>query len=346
VRVSHCGLISSEQPIGGMIQPIADGLVSNGVEVTVFARDSSWDFDKCDIIISYGPMQSIVEIVLRLGTMDHVPPMVMWYTEPPPSPNIPRILVHALARVRYSVEAAFHSYRAVHQLLNHKPLSPVVTRLGRFRALGELLALHQSGFLKLVCVFTYTSLDLLRSYALPVTEIPMGYHPTFGRRLDIARDIDVVFLGSTRDRRRQRLVSNLEVSLSKMGVSFVIKDGSPTRGYVFGEERTVLLNRAKILINIMRQPWDDPVFRLLLAAPNGATFLSEEVRSSSTGPFRPGEHLITVCVDDLAEAIAYYINRPREREEIAWNAYDFVTSQLTMERVTRKLLQKLETGGQ
>ncbi len=63
------------------------------------------------------------------------------------------------------------------------------------------------------------------------------------------------------------------------------------------QERTELLNRSKLVLNIMRQPWDDPVFRILLASANGATVLSEPVRDG--GPFIAGRHFIAAPLDEI-----------------------------------------------
>jgi len=171
----------------------------------------------------------------------------------------------------------------------------------------------------------------------------MGYHPQFGEWFGgIERDIDVVFLGSTRDKRRHNIILELNDKLHSKGVNFVIKDGSPERGYVFGQERTLLLNRSKIMLNIMRQPWDDPVFRLLLAAPNGAMLLSEKLLTTSMGPFQPGEHFAMSNLENIVEAIEYYISNNEERSKIARNAFEFVTKELTMRNMARRILMALD----
>jgi hypothetical protein len=119
---------------------------------------------------------------------------------------------------------------------------------------GEFAWLHSKGFLRLLAVLTPSHRDYFAKLGVPSKVIPYGYHKSFGRPLGLTRDIDVVFLGSLRDRRRSRIVSDLNQKLNKLGIKFVIKDGSRARGYAFGEERTQLLNRAKISLNIMRQP--------------------------------------------------------------------------------------------
>jgi hypothetical protein len=167
----------------------------------------------------------------------------------------------------------------------------------------------------------------------------MGYHPNFGERLSSqSRDIDVVFLGSTRDKRRKALIAELHEQLARRNIHLVIKDGSRQHGHVFGRERTLLLNRAKIMLSIMRQPWDDPVFRMLLAAPNGAMLLSENLLPTSMGPFLPGVHLAMTDLSNMADSIEYYLSHDQERQAIADQAYSFVTGELTMTKMAQRLI--------
>jgi hypothetical protein len=102
---------------------------------------------------------------------------------------------------------------------------------------------------------------------VPSAVVPFGYHPSFGEPLGLERDIDVVFLGSLRDRRRSRIVGSLQAELKRRNIGLLIKDGSRERGYAYGDERTRLLNRSRIMLSIMRQPWDDLLFRVCWQLP-------------------------------------------------------------------------------
>jgi hypothetical protein len=213
-------------------------------------------------------------------------------------------------------------------------------RAGRLRALGELRVLHSRGLLATVCTFTETNARFFRHFGLPVTVVPMGYDRTFGGRdADSVRDVDVVFLGTTRDARRKRIVADVERKLSAKGIRLVVKDGSPARGTAYGRDRVRLLNKSKVMLNIMRQPWDDPVARMLLAAPNGALLVSETVLPSSLGPFRPGAHFAMSSVDGIVDAVAHYLHHEEERRTITEEAHRFVTSELTMTTMVRRVLR-------
>ncbi|MCA9932352.1 MAG: glycosyltransferase family 1 protein [Anaerolineales bacterium] len=217
--------------------------------------------------------------------------------------------------------------------------SDLFTRMGRLRALGEMLTLHKQGLLHQIFVFTDTNNRFFQSYKLPSHIVPMGYHPQFGELRHQTRDIDVLFLGSTRDRRRKKILLNLEQVLLAKGIRFVIKDGSPERGYAFGSERTSLLNRSKIMLNIMRQPWDDPVFRLILAAPNGAMCLSETLLPTSMGLFQENEHFVMASLSQMVRAIEYYLTHDSLRNQIAMKAHELVTTKLTMTNMAKQIIQ-------
>jgi hypothetical protein len=340
VDTLRCGLIMLEKP-GGLGTAVADGFAENGCDVHLALPQSVWDFSECDFVATYGPMQSMAWAIPRLTEIVQMPPLIVWFTEQIPRPDFPSPVIYAAARIRCSLERLFYSQSAPHWVCDRKQVSVMFRRAGRLRALGEMLVLKQRGLLSLLCVFTDTNLCFLQRYELPVTLIPMGYHPQFGERLALERDIDIVFLGSTRDRRRRGFICELENKLSAKRITFVIKDGSPERGYAFGRERTILLNRAKIMLNIMRQPWDDPVFRLLLAAPNGAMLLSEKLLPTSTGPFRPGEHFAMTNLADMVDAIEFYLAREDERQRIAECAYELATKKLTMGRMASEVLHAL-----
>ncbi len=169
----------------------------------------------------------------------------------------------------------------------------------------------------------------------------MGYHRSFGERLALNRDIDVLFLGSTRDRRRRQSLGKIAAELADRAITLEIRDGSPPHGYVFGHDRTVLLNRSKILLHIGRQPWDDPAFRMLYAAACGTMLLSEDLWPTSTGPFRVGEHLATSSLSRMADSIQFYLEHEEERRRIAENAYTLITTRMTMGQMVRRILDAL-----
>lgn len=324
---------------GRLAGPLMDGFAANGCQVSPVAIGTS-DFSGYDYLLLYGPMVPIGRLIERLKTIPDAPPVIFWYTEQMPDPRLPAWLVLILARGR------FRSWKWYDEFLL-KNTSPrlggrlTIPAMGRLRGVGEIIELHKSGSLKIVCTFSQTNARFLARFQLPVAEIPIGFHPFFGERLGLERDVDVVFLGTTRDARRQRWIPRLEQELGKLNIRFVIKDGSSTRGYLFDHDRTLLLNRTRILLNVMRQPWDDALYRFLLAAANGVLLLSEPLRYESRGPLNPGVHFVESGLDEIVQKIVQTLDSPSTLETIVENATNLINSDLTMPKMAALCLQQM-----
>jgi spore maturation protein CgeB len=98
--------------------------------------------------------------------------------------------------------------------------------------------------------------------------------------------------------------------------------------YCLGRERTELLNRARISLNMVSYPWDFPGARFLLSIGCGALVVSEPLENP--GPYRAGEHFVQAEVADLPKIIAYYVAHEAEREALTRSAFRFVTCELTL----------------
>jgi hypothetical protein len=109
--------------------------------------------------------------------------------------------------------------------------------------------------------------------------------------------------------------------------------------YVFGEERTILLNRTKIALNLLREEWDDNSMRYCLAAPNRALIVTEPTLKHT--PLRPGVHLVEAPIDRMVDTICYYLEREEERQRIVDQAYQLVTTELTMRQGLAQILERI-----
>jgi spore maturation protein CgeB len=92
--------------------------------------------------------------------------------------------------------------------------------------------------------------------------------------------------------------------------------------YVFGEARNQLINRSRIMVNLLRESWDDNSLRISLAAHNKALLISEPMLPHSQ--FQPGAHIIVAPIKDLPATIAYYLENESERQAIVERAYQFI----------------------
>lgn len=341
-EITRCGLLTLDDPSSGLIEPLLSGLRENGCDGRVYFYDSEWDFNKCDFIISYGPMTPMGLMIERLLRMrSRLPPLVFWFTEPIPPPNSNLLMTYYLAKIRFSLEKYYGPILSS-RLKKNRILMSVLKPAGRLRILGEMIKLKEEGILRLLCVFTKTIENFFKKYNFPVVQIPFGYHPLFGKNMNLERDIDVTFIGSTFDHRRKKIVKIIDEELNKRGIRFIIKDGSVERGSVYGQERTILLNRTRIVLGIMRQPWDDQVFRFLHAAPNGAMLLSEKILTTSLGPLIPDEHIGMMELSRIVDAIEFYLQKPEEILRITRNASELISSRLSIKETVAGVLAALD----
>jgi hypothetical protein len=184
-------------------------------------------------------------------------------------------------------------------------------------------------------VFTTTipRMQTLGKIGIDAGFVPVGYHPSWGRKLSLERDIDVLFIGFIKTRRRRSMLKDLDKKLSTKGIKLQIVDKG-----CYGEQRTALLNRARIVLDIPNIPWELAGMRFLMSISCGAMVISKYVEE--TAPYKPGVHFVRANYSELPDAICHYIEHEDQRQAIADSSYKFITQELTMEN---SLLQIMET---
>ncbi len=170
-----------------------------------------------------------------------------------------------------------------------------------------------------------------RSRGIDMTFVPFGYHPQFGRKLDLHRDIDVLFLGRINNKRRNILIEKISHNLRKKSVSFTIMED------IYGDARTELLNRAKIVLDIPRVPWETGGVRFLMAMSCGALVVSSTLKYPA--PYEPGVHFVSCSEQNVTDSILYYLSNNAQRQKIIDNAYGFVTKDITVTKMMSKIME-------
>jgi len=184
----------------------------------------------------------------------------------------------------------------------------------------------------LLTVATRSYQTFLAEQGIASEHIPVAYHPVHGHLLDLERDIDVLFLGDLRVGRRKRIIRRLQ----RQGLPVVaLGDYSDPR--YWGDARTELLNRSKILLNIPRHPGLLADMRLILGMATGVLVVSEPVYLPD--PFVPGVHYVEASLDDMTETAMRYLADEEERARITARAHTFVTEELTLKQSFADLLQ-------
>jgi glycosyl transferase family 1 len=246
------------------------------------------------------------------------PPVVMWHTEPLPLPStasLPRQRLHA----REVAKILLRDSRATDPYTN----SRLLRRLAR-AGLPDLLAVHSPD-----------AAEHLAEHGLAAETAPLGYALQFGRDLGLERDIDVLFLGTLEVPRRKRLLRRLRLA----GVN-VTAAGSWKNPAFWGENRTRLVNRTKILLNLSRFPGQSSGSRVVLGLANGALLLSEPMYRPD--PFVPGEHFLSASVEEMPALVERYLNDDAARKALVDRGFSFMTREVTMERSVAKILTLLD----
>lgn len=199
----------------------------------------------------------------------------------------------------------------------------------------RLLRFWRDGLIDAVFVSLQPRQGFLSSHGVPSSFVPVGYHPIWGQLLAAQeRDIDVLFLGNI-TRRRRPLLRELERVLATAGFAMKVVDKG-----CYGEERTRLLNRSKIVLNLVSHPWEFPGMRMLMAMSCKAMVISES--AEDIAPYIHGEHLMTAARKDLADLVVSCLGDEAMRSKIAEQAYRFVTEEHTL---AARLTSALEFQG-
>jgi hypothetical protein len=246
-------------------------------------------------------------------------PVVVWHTEPLPfarsaGQKLERLRARELAKILLRDPRATDpgtNFRALRRLLDHD--------------LPDLLV-----------VSTREKQEFLAERGVDAAFVPMGYHPVMGTDLAIERDIDVLFIGDLGVPRRKRILRRIR----RAGVD-VRAVGAWHDPAFWGENRTRLLNRAKILLNLPRHPGLLSGARMLLGMGNKALVISEPVHLSE--PYVEGEHFVTAPLDEMPAAIRRYLADADERRRLTETAFRLVTEELTMSRSVSSILALAET---
>lgn len=257
--------------------------------------------------------------MLRVTPREERPTTLLWQTEPLPLPKAAGLRLERL-HAREIAKILLRNPR------RNDPRSNV-------RAIRRL---RRDGLPDVLAVSTLERRQFLAEHGIASVFAPLGYNRSLGTDLALPRDIEVLFLGGLDVPRRKRIFRKLRGD----GVN-VVGLGDWHDPNLFGEGRTRLLNRAKILLNIPRHPGLLSGGRMILGMANKALVVAEPIYAPD--PYRPGIHYVSAQLDEFPEVIAHYLVNDAERREIVEAAYDFVTTKLTLRASVETILQAVES---
>jgi hypothetical protein len=300
-----------------------DFVTANGHEAVQFQFDGQLP-SGLDIVFFSGPFGSVAPFGKQLLLLAQAerPALIWWLTEQLPNPAWPKPLVRAAGALRSHVDRyAFReqvdgTWQAVGPARR-------LTHIGhRYRYYGDLYWLRKSGVLTVVVTGSPWRADYLRDRGFdPYVPPTPSFRPNWGADLKLVRDIPVLWLGKVATKRRERRLSRIRRDLRERGVELLVIDGVENP-YIFGEDRTILLNRTKIVLNLLRTRWDNTAGRYALAAQNKCLLVTEPTLSHVA--FEPGVHIVRASVDEMADTICHYLTHETERLAIAERAYSLI----------------------
>jgi glycosyltransferase involved in cell wall biosynthesis len=318
---------------GELDMSFVDGLKAHGCDVTCVERGQPWS-PPFDLVLGYGPFSleegSILPVAQQLLDIPigERPIFAWWLTEGVPDPRYPDWLINGASRLRIKAD----------EIIANDPSSTpsywrnLALKGHRLRIYGQLKLVKAQGLLDVLAVTSKTRASYLQQRGLDPIVAPLGYHPTYGEDINIDRDIDVAFLGNISAPRRQHLLPKIFNELEESGIKVRVET------FLYGDERTELLNRSRILLNVLRAPQDFVGQRFLLASANKCLVISEPLLDHE--PFVPGQHLVMAPLEKIPDTVQYYLANENKRREIADRAYQFVTSELTTANSVGRILAK------
>jgi len=217
-------------------------------------------------------------------------------------------------------------------------MSLINGRMTKYRYVGEYYYAFRMGWLPALAETSWMFAKFHTGHGLPTFCIPWGTSPSWHQRLDLERDIDVLWLGKRRTRRRSNNIERIRQRVAADGRVMHVADGVENP-LVYGDERTRLINRSKITVNVM-QNWYDNSFhmRFHIDAGNRSLVISEHLPPHYK-EYVPGFHYVSADVADVPDTILHYLRHEDERNEIAENAYQLVTTKLTFATSVGKLME-------
>lgn len=297
--------------------PIAAEILRGlGLDVRLVAGDEV-DLSPDRIVLVRGSALWYRETLERLAALPagERPGLIVWHTEALPMPRA----------------AGFPS-----EALTMREVAKIVLRDRRvndhYSNARYLRRLSSRGIATVLAASSRAYQAYLAQEGVEAEFVPVGYHPSYGRLLDLERDIDALFLGESRVRRRKDVLRRLK----RDGLDVVVLGSqSPTKGY-WGDARTELLNRTKTLLHIPRYP-GHLSDRIHMGMATGALVVSEPMYLPD--PFEPGLHYVETSVDEMAATVRRYLADEEARRRITEAAHRFITQELPLERTYARLME-------
>jgi len=322
-------------------------LAKCGVTSRVY-KDGEYCPDDADCILLMGSLGSLRKIAKLLAAgASWRPPVFVWVSEPLP----PVELTSWAENIGVALSSTSGAKALIHLLT--WPVFHLISRFGlgkysgksinagavRF-AIANLAWLRRGcsqGWITGVGASTFQKHLFLRDRGFASTFMPVGQDALFGEDQKIERDIDVLFIGRTNLKSRRDKVQSLAQALQARGASVEIRTKN-----TYGDQRTALVNRSRIVLHIHKYPWDTPWMRWNLAIANGALVASEPL--SVAHPLVPGDHYISAPAGELPDAIMGLLADEPRRLEMVRDCREILEGEMSLNASIVTLLEMIRAS--
>ena len=291
------------------------------------------------VILVQGPYGSLVPLARQLlnTPKDRRPVLIYWFQQsldlswPDPASN-------AVTSVFSNLRNSLGTGQRRPGLMRRAVQIARAGRGTRIGYLGDIRWLHQNGLLDVLALSSTCHAEYLAARGINSIIVARGHHESYGTDLGLSRDIAAVWMGELRTKRRAKAVRWLQRELEMQGHELRIYDGVD-REFIFGEERTRLLNRTYFVPNIyFSSPSDELSIRYHIAAANGAVVITEP--GINQYRFDAGTHLVESPLEKMPERICYYLENEEVWRQLSINVGQLVREELTLSMSIEQMLSR------
>lgn len=292
--------------------------------------DDAGDELASDVVLAIGDVRLFPDLVLRPKSTRRV----LWHGETLPRPTAESgSRVHSLVPTGRLLDVAA---RVVPRFARLEPFARWREHAAIVREpIANLAQLRRarSAFDRIVVDSHDRAEGALRA-GLPVDVVPYGYHERFAGPLRTGgeRPIDVLLLAHLVGLRRRRLLATVGARLAEHGIALE----RITAG-IYGEQRTEMLRRTRIVIDLHRLPGNSPGFRFIVATAGGAALVTEPLASSQ--PLVAGEHYVEAPAQEMAEAVRALLADEPRRLRLVEAGQRLLATDLHMRQVLPRVLK-------
>jgi hypothetical protein len=294
-------------------------------------------------VLSFAPYGKFLHIARQLAELpsETRPRFIHWNFESLPNIRMPAPLLLSMGAIRSWVGQLSNTNDSFLGISTRQlPFSALRLRANKYKYLGDYHYGWKHGWIDLLADISQVFTKFHHKLGVRACYIPWGTPPEWYADLRLDQDIDVLWFGKRRTRRRSQLLDAVTDALRHRGLKLYIADGIE-RPYIFNEKRTAIINRSRITLNLL-PTWYDPaiLFRFHMAAGNRSLVVSETSLAHNPEVI-PGVHYASAPVEALVETILYYLEHENERQQIADNAYRLVTERLTLRNSVQALMEAI-----